>query len=702
VASPTAVNKLARERGESEAMNAGETGRYLNRELSWLDFNRRVLAMAEDASLPLLERVRFLSIASLNLDEFFQVRVALLQARQAAHLSALSSDGRTPDQQLAEIRRRVLEQITAEEGAAKSLFGELAQEGIEILDWDALRKRERKSLSHVFHDEIFPVLTPLAVDPAHPFPYVSNLSFNLGVLVRHPQVRTVRFARIKVPPLFPRFVPLGEGSRFVPIEQVIAAHLAPLFPGMEIVDHCCFRVTRDADLALEEDEANDLMEAIESGLHHRRRMSDAARLEVQESIPERALDLLIQELQLQPEEIYSRSGPLDLGDLRELCALDRPDLLFEPWTPRTAPALARSGESGERADIFATLQQHDVLVHHPYESFATSVEAFLSQAAADPNVLTIKHTIYRTTSGPENPIGRTLMRAAEAGKQVVSLVELKARFDEETNIEWARKLEQAGVHVVYGLVGFKTHAKIVLVVRQEESGIRRYCHIGTGNYHPTTARLYEDLGLLSADEDLTADLADLFNHLTGYSQHPRYRKLLVAPEGMRKSFVELLEEETRHSDGRAIIKCNSISDPAMIEALYRASQAGVEIDLLVRGICCLRPGVPGLSETIRVRSVLGRFLEHSRVFCLGSEARKRRFYLGSADWMTRNLDARVEVVAPIEAPEHRARLDELFECLLSDDTAAWQLQASGRWTRVEPGTGFGAQHALQERALART
>ena len=700
--SPTAVNKRARETGDPETMSGSETGRYLNRELSWLDFNRRVLAMAEDATLPLLERVRFLSIASLNLDEFFQVRVALLQARQAAHLSALSPDGRTPDQQLAEIRQRVVEQTTAEQGIAKSLFGELAQEGIEILDWDALRKRERKTLTQVFHDEIFPVLTPLAVDPAHPFPYVSNLSFNLGVLVRHPRVRTVRFARIKVPPLFPRFVPLAEGVRFVPIEQIIAAHLAPLFPGMEIVDHCFFRVTRDADLALEEGEAQDLLEAIESGLHRRRRLSDAARLEVEESIPERALDLLTQELQLRPEEIYTRTGLLDLGDLRELCGLDRPDLLFEPWTPQTAPALARSGDAGERTDIFATLRQNEVLVHHPYESFATSVEAFLSQAAADPNVLTIKHTIYRTTSGPENPIGRTLMRAAEAGKQVVSLVELKARFDEETNIEWARTLEQAGVHVVYGLVGLKTHAKLVLVVRQEESGIRRYCHIGTGNYHPTTARLYEDLGLLSADEDLTADLADLFNHLTGYSQHPRYRKILAAPERMRTSFVELLEEEARHPDGRVLIKCNSLSDPGMIEALYRASQAGVEIDLLVRGICCLRPGVPGLSETIRVRSVLGRFLEHSRIFCFGSEARKRRYYLGSADWMTRNLDARVEVVVPIEAAALRKRLDEVFDCLLADDTSAWQLHPDGRWTRVEPGTGFGAQRALQERALSRT
>jgi polyphosphate kinase len=676
---------------------------YLNRELSWLEFDRRVLALAENRSWPLLERIKFLAIFARNLDEFFQVRVALLRAERDAGLEAPSPDGLTASQQLAGIRARVLDLVRAESQVfEKDLMPELARAGIRIAGWSDLGKKERKHLGRVFEEKIFPVVTPLAVDPAHPFPYISNLSFNLAVLVRHPGSRTARFARIKVPPLLGRFLPLPDGEVFVPIEQVLAAHLESLFPGMEIESRCAFRVTRDADLDLEEDAADDLMVAIESGLHRRERSSDAVRLEIDEEMNETTRDLLVEELELGEEDVYRRSGLLDLGSLWELYALERPDLKFEPWIPRSEvrPSLPE-GEDGR--DFFKLLRERDVLVHHPYDSFDASVQAFLEQAADDPHVLAIKHTIYRT-AGPQtqNPIGSTLMRAAHAGKQVVTLVELKARFDEQTNIEWARTLEQAGVHVVYGLVGLKTHGKVALVVRQEGDELRRYCHVGTGNYNPITARSYEDLGLLTASPELGADLSELFNHLTGYSQHPEYRRALVAPERLRPALLGLIREEAEHDDGRIVIKCNSVSDPAMIDALYAASRAGVRIDLVVRGICCLRPAAPGLSERIRVRSIVGRYLEHSRIFRFGSEERGPRYFIGSADLMQRNLDRRVEVVVPIEDAALGRRLQEILDLLLADDGLAWELGADGAWTKVPVTADLRAQERLQELARERS
>jgi polyphosphate kinase len=674
--------------------------RYLNRELSWLDFDRRVLALAEDPRQPLLERIKFLAITSRNLDEFFQVRVAGLHAQREAPQSVTSPDGRTPEQQLREIRVRVLELVRAAQDVfAKQIAPALAEVGIRLVAWSQLGAAERAALGREFEARIFPVLTPLAVDPAHPFPYVSNLSFNVAVLVRDPDSGTVRFARIKVPSLLDRFLPL-PGDRYVPVEQVVGAHLEHLFPGMEILSFSPFRVTRDADLDLEEDEAEDLLAAIESGLQRRRRLSDAVRLEIDRSMSERAIDLLLEELELGPDDVYVNDALLDPGSLWQLYErVVRPELRDDPWVPQPVPRPPKL-EPSRRPDFFALLRERDVLVHFPYDSFETSVQEFLAQAADDPHVLAIKHTLYRS-SGPENPIGRTLIRAAHNGKQVVTLVELKARFDEQTNIEWARALEQAGAHVVYGLVGLKTHAKVILVVRNEPDGIRRYCHVGTGNYHPLTARLYEDLGVFSADDELGADLGDLFNHLTGCGRQQPYRKILVAPDGLRPALLERIRAEMEADDGRLVMKMNNLSDPALIDALYAASQAGVEIDLIVRGICCLRPGVPGLSERIRVRSILGRFLEHSRVFRFGSEARGRSYFIGSADLMPRNLDKRVEVVVPIEEPALAARIEEVLQLLLADD-GAWLLDGDGGWTRAASGGEREAQRELRERARARS
>jgi polyphosphate kinase len=673
--------------------------RYLNRELSWLEFDRRVLALAEDVRQPLLERVKFLAITSRNLDEFFQVRVAGLHAQRESPLSVTSPDGRTPEQQLKEIRARVVDLVRAAQDVfAKQLAPALAEAGIHIATWASLGAADRAKLTREFEKRIFPVLTPLAVDPAHPFPYVSNLSFNVAVLVRDPDLGAVRFARIKVPSLLDRFLPL-PGERYVPVEQVIGAHLERLFPGMEILSWSPFRVSRDADLDLEEDEAEDLLAAIESEIQRRRRLSDAVRLEIDRGMSERALDLLLEELELGRDDVYVNDALLDLGSLWQLYErIQRPDLRDEPWVPQPAPRLPKS-EGPRRVDFFALLRERDLLVHHPYESFETSFQEFLAQSADDPNVLAIKHTLYRS-SGPESPIGRTLIRAAQNGKQVVTLIELKARFDEETNISWARKLEQAGVHVVYGLVGLKTHAKVALVVRNEPDGIRRYCHFSTGNYHPLTARLYEDLGVFTADDALGADLGDLFNHLTGWGKKQPYRKILVAPEGLRSGLLEKIRAEMEAPDGRLVMKLNSLSDPGLIDALYAASQAGVEIDLIVRGICCLRPGVPGLSERIRVRSILGRFLEHSRVFRFGSERRGLRYYIGSADLMGRNLDKRIEVVAPIQDPTLARRIQEVLDLLL-DDGGAWELDGDGTWSHGSRRTGPETQRALLERAQAR-
>jgi polyphosphate kinase len=670
------------------------TVRFLNRELSWLEFDARVLALAEDASQKLLERLKFLAIFASNLDEFFQVRVAGLQEQRDAGVGPATPEGLTPGQQLTGIRGRVSEfSVRADALWLEDLRPALEKEGLRIVDWEELAEDDRRHLDALFRDRVFPVLTPLSVDPAHPFPYVSSLSLNLAALVRDPSSGERRFARVKVPQLLPRFVEMPDGERFVPIEQVIAAHLEVLFPGMEIVDHCVFRLTRDADLELEEDEGGDLLEAIESVLRRRLRGATPVRLELDAAATEEVRTLLMRELALLPDEVYVVEGLLDPSALWSLYERDRPELKDEPWTPVTQPRLEGS------PDLFRVVSNGDLLVHHPYDSFETSVEAFIEQAALDPGVLAIKLALYRTSE--ESPIVRALVRAAEAGKQVVALVELKARFDERANITQARTLERAGVHVVYGIVGLKTHAKICLVVRREASGIRRYTHVGTGNYNPSTARLYEDVGLLSADPDLGADLSDLFNMMTGYSRQRGYRRLLVAPTTLKSRLVELIREEAAAGDGSIVLKMNSLVDAEMIDALYDASRAGVRIDLSVRGVCCLRPGVPGLSETIRVRSVVGRFLEHSRIFRFGNRDRGFTHLVGSADLMPRNLERRVEVTVPVLDQALRARLDEILDVGWADDTLAWELDEEGSWTKVPTERGANVQERLMRVAVDR-
>lgn len=671
--------------------------RFLNRELSWLEFNARVLALAEDAALPLLDRVKFLAIYAQNLDEFFQVRVAGLQEQRDAGVGTATPEGSTPGEQLDAIRLRaetLLER--ADRVLETELLPALEKAGIRLVTWDQLDTDERDHLAQEFQDRIFPVLTPLSVDPAHPFPYISSLSLNLAAVVRDPMTGGRRFARVKVPPLLPRFLPLPDAGRFILLEQVIAANLGELFPGMEIIGHHVFRITRDADVELEEEEGEDLLAAVETVLRRRRRGATPVRLEVDSTITDEVQGLLLRELDLDPDEVYVADGLLDLGALWSFVELGRPDLKAESWTPVTPPRLAGDGE--HPADIFEVLRGGDLLVHHPYDSFQASMVAFIEQAARDPHVLAIKQTLYRTSA--DSPIVRALIRAAEAGKQVVALVELTARFDEQANITWARALEQAGVHVVYGVVGLKTHAKVCLVVRREQGGVRRYGHIGTGNYNPSTARLYEDVGLLTADRQLGSDLTDLFNLLTGYSRQREYGKLLVAPVSLRPRFEELIAEQADLPDGRILLKMNSLVDPDLIDALYAASQAGVRIDLLVRGICCLRPGVPGLSEHIRVRSLVGRFLEHSRIFRFGTHD-AARYFIGSADLMPRNLDRRVEAVAPVDDPALRARLDEILEASLADDVLAWELDADGSWHKVPTERGIDAQERLMSLATER-
>jgi polyphosphate kinase len=670
------------------------TERFLNRELSWLEFNIRVLALAEDASNRLLERVKFFSIFSSNLDEFFQVRVAGLQEQREAGVGPASPEGLTPEEQLAGITALVAELYRRTDASwMKDLRPALEKEGVRLVDWSELDDRDRVHLEALFSERIFPVLTPLSVDPAHPFPYISSLSLNLAALVRDPSSRERRFARVKVPPLLPRFIEMPDGERFVPIEQVIAAHLEVLFPGMEIVGHSTFRLTRDADFELEEEEGGDLLEAIESVLRRRLRGATPVRLEMDAASTDEVRTLLTRELGLEPDEVFVVEGLLDPSALWSFYELDRPELKDDPWTPLTQPRL----EGVE--DFFDVISKGDLLVHHPYDSFDTSVEAFIEQAARDPSVLAIKLALYRTSE--ESPIVRALVRAAEAGKQVVALVELQARFDELANITQARTLEQAGVHVVYGIVGLKTHAKVCLIVRREASGIRRYAHVGTGNYNPSTARLYEDVGLLTADPDLGADLSDLFNHLTGYSRQRSYRRLLVAPTDLKPRLIELIRAEAEAGDGSIVLKMNSLVDTESIDALYEASRAGVSVDLIVRGICCLRPGVPGLSETIRVRSIVGRYLEHSRIFRFGSRERGFQHFIGSADLMPRNLERRVEVTVPVLDPTLRARLDEILQTELEDDVLAWDLGSDGAWTKVETERGLSAQERLMGLAVER-
>lgn len=655
--------------------------RYLNRELSWLDFNSRVLALAEDPSLPLLERAKFLAIFASNLDEFYMVRVAGLKRRDETGLSVRSADGLTPREQLALINERTQE--IAELHARTFLdhvLPQLAHEGISIIRWSDLDEEEAARLSEYFQDQVFPVLTPLAVDPAHPFPYISGLSLNLAVTVKDSSTGGEHFARVKVPDNVDRFVRVTRSDAptaipaFLPMEALIAAHLHVLFPGMEIVEHHAFRITRNADFEVEEDRDEDLLQALERELA-RRRFGSPVRLEVADDMTEHMLDLLLRELDVDPGDVIQVPGLLDLSCLWQVYGVDRPGLKDAPFVPATHPAF---GERETPKSVFSTLREGDVLVHHPYDSFSTSVQRFIEQAAADPQVLAIKQTLYRTSG--DSPIVNALIDAAEAGKQVVALVEIKARFDEQANIKWARKLEQAGVHVVYGLVGLKTHCKTCLVVRREGSTIRRYCHIGTGNYNPKTARLYEDVGLLTAAPEIGADLTDLFNTLTGYSRKANYRNLLVAPHGVRAGIVARIHGEIDHQlAGRPAgirLKANALVDEQVIDALYRASQAGVPVQVVVRGICALRPGVPGLSENIEVRSILGRFLEHSRIMHFeGSD----EFWIGSADMMHRNLDRRVEVMAQVKDPRLTRQLGDIFDSALDPTTRCWVLQSDGHW-----------------------
>ncbi|TMG64180.1 MAG: polyphosphate kinase 1 [Chloroflexi bacterium] len=671
------------------------SSRYINRELSRLDFDERVLAMAEDPKLALLERVRFLAIFSQNLDDFFQVRVAGLKEQVLAAVAVSSPDGMSPLEQLKAIRSRVEGLINRQVAIYnREIVPALAQSGIALMRGEEVSKKELAQLHTVFREQIFPVLTPLAVDPGHPFPYISHLSLNLAVMVRDPQRRQQRFARVKVPPVLPRFIPLIEGERYVPLEDVIALHLPLLFPGMEIVTHHPFRVTRDGDLDDVDSDAEDLLAAIQTELRRRRRHARVVRLEVDPGMSDEVLDLLTRELELQPADVYQIDGLLDMGSLSVLAQIDRPDLKEEVWTPTTQPRLR--GIAAEVPDLFAVLRAGDVLAHHPYDSFATSVEAFIDHASGDPDVLAIKQTLYRT-SGPASPIVRALIRAAERGKQVVALVEIKARGDEQANIGWARALEEANVHVVYGLLGLKTHAKVTLVVRREGGHIQHYLHVGTGNYNPNTARGYEDISLLSADSDLGADVTELFNLLTGYSRQSRYRKLLVAPTNLRAGITQLIEREGVVG-GRIIIKVNNLIDQEIIDALYAASQSGAQIDLLVRSMCSLRPGVPGLSERIRVRSIVGQFLEHSRVFSFGNGGRPA-YYLGSSDLMPRNLDRRVEAVVPVTDARLRQRLQQILDVSLADDVLAWELGPDGSWHRIPTTRGLNSHNRFKELAI---
>lgn len=668
---------------------------YFNREISWLEFNRRVLHEAIDKRTPLLERLKFLSIFSSNLDEFFMVRVAALKQQVAAGVTKLSLDGRSAPEQLQAIGDRLRPMVIEQhQHFEKALKKELISQGIHLLNYVDLNQEQRTYLHNFFEQHIFPVLTPLAVDPSHPFPYISNLSLNLAVVVKDPETDEELFARIKIPKVLPRFIPLPEEFRQrhkgkteiwtgVPIEQVITHNLEYLFPGMNIQECYAFRVTRNADLSVEEDEADDLLLAIEKELHKRRMGGSAVRLEIQADVPTQIRSTIIGELTLEENDVYDLDGLLGLGDLISFLALPLPLLKDEPWMSELPPRLQRLPDEGE--DFFRIIRHGDLLVHHPYHSFSGTVLRFITEAASDPDVLAIKMTLYRTSG--DSPIINALIAAAQNEKQVVVLVELKARFDEENNINWARQLEKSGVHVVYGVFGLKTHTKVTLVVRQESHKIRRYVHIGTGNYNPKTAKFYTDLGLLSCKDDLGADLTDLFNYLTGYSHQKSYRKILVAPVNLRDRMTAMIEREIEHSrqgsTGRIVAKMNSLVDGQMIETLYQASQAGVSIDLIIRGICCLRPGITNISENIRVISVIGRFLEHSRIFYFHNNG-SEEVYIGSADWMTRNLSRRVEAVTPIEDQHLIKDLQEILGVMLADNRQAWELQSDGTYVQRKP------------------
>ncbi|HWM15118.1 MAG TPA: RNA degradosome polyphosphate kinase [Microbacterium sp.] len=658
--------------------------RYLDRELSWLAFNERVLDLAEDPSVPVLERANFLAIFASNLDEFFMVRVAGLKRRIVTGLAVPTNVGRSPQEVLTDISSDAHAlQLRHADAWTSQVRPALAEAGIEVMTWDALDDEERARLSEYFQGQVFPVLMPLAVDPAHPFPYISGLSLNLAIRIRNARTGRQEFARLKVPPMLPRFVDVsrhGDTVRYLPLEELIANHLEDLFPGMEILDHHAFRLTRNEDVVIEEDETENLIQALEAELL-RRRFGPPIRLEVGDDMDDLTLDLLISELDITAQEVYRLPGSLDLRGLFDLAKINRPDLHYPPHVPTTAVAFQPAEQNG-RSDIFAAIRRSDVLVHHPYESFATSVQAFLEQAAKDPHVLAIKQTLYRTSG--DSPIVQSLIDAAEAGKQVLALVEVKARFDEAANIVWARKLEKAGVHVVYGLVGLKTHCKLALVIREEEGRLRHYSHVGTGNYNPKTSRIYEDFGLFTVDDQVGRDLTRLFNELSGYAIEKKFKRLLVAPLHLRKGLLRLIEKERRNAlagkPSGIRIKVNSMVDEQIIDALYRASQAGVAVDVWVRGICSLKPGVDGVSENIRVRSILGRYLEHSRLFMFENGGDPQT-YIGSADMMHRNLDRRVEALVRVVAPAHLKELSDLFELAMSDNTSSWWLGPEGAWTR---------------------
>ncbi|MDQ0649171.1 polyphosphate kinase [Microbacterium natoriense] len=658
--------------------------RYLDRELSWLAFNQRVLELAEDPSLPELERANFLAIFASNLDEFFMVRVAGLKRRIMTGLAVPTNIGRSPGDALADISREAHAlQLRHADAWTSKVRPALADAGIEITDWDALTTDERAALSEYFQAQVFPVLMPLAVDPAHPFPYISGLSLNLAIRIRNARTGRQEFARLKVPPMLPRYVEVRGTSkitRFIRLEDLIANHLGDLFPGMEVLDHHAFRLTRNEDMVIEEDESENLIQALEAELM-RRRFGPPIRLEITDDMDDLTLDLLVRELDITDQEVYRLPGSLDLRGLFDLGRIDRPDLRYPPHLPTTSVSF-QPGDSNSRPDMFKAIRKADVLVHHPYESFTTSVVAFLEQAARDPHVLAIKQTLYRTSG--DSPIVQALIDAAESGKQVLALVEVKARFDEANNIVWARKLEKAGVHVVYGLVGLKTHCKLALVIREEDGMLRHYSHIGTGNYNPKTSRIYEDFGLFTADAQVGKDLTRLFNELSGYAIEKKFKRLLVAPLHLRKGLIRQIDHERKNAEaGKPAsirIKVNSMVDEEIIDALYRASAAGVKVEVWVRGICSLRTDLEGISDNITVRSILGRYLEHSRIFAFENDG-DPQVYIGSADMMHRNLDRRVEALVRVTDPSHLQELLSFFDLAMDPGTSSWHLGAEGVWYR---------------------
>ena len=669
----------------NELISTNPRERLIDRELSWLAFNERVLELAEDATNPLLERCRYLAIFSSNLDDFFMIRVASVKRKLGSGVTKKNTAGFTPHELMAEISKKTQELIARQTKCFQTdILPKLAQNGIEITDWDSLTNDEKDYINKIFTNRIFPVLTPLAVDPSHPFPYISGLSLNLAVLVKQPETNEELFARVKVPASLPRFIETAEfaSTRFIPLEKVIIANLHQLFPGMEIEDYYTFRITRNADLELEEDESDNLLESMEQELL-RRKFGPPVRLEVASDIGSELLNRLKVELSIREEDISRYKEPLDLTGLNRIADLDRPELKFVPFRNQVAREF-REVDPDSNEEFFAAIRRNEILLHHPYDSFNSSVVRFLEAAATDPNVLAIKQTLYRTSG--DSPIVNALIEAAEAGKQVLAVIEIRARFDEQANVRWARKLEDVGVHVVYGLVGFKTHAKLSLVVREEGNTVRRYSHVGTGNYNPKTARMYEDLGILSADDQLGEDLNKLFNQLSGFAPQYSYNRLLVAPRTIRSGLLEKInrEIENKKTGKHAFIrlKLNSLLDEEFVEALYRASIAGVEIDLVIRGICSLMPGIPGISENIRVRSVLGRFLEHSRIFHFANGG-DDEIYIGSADLMERNLNRRVESLVQITKPEHKKDLIKVFDLYVSSTTSGWHLLPSGKWLKVD-------------------